>query len=118
MILPLSAQAIMEFLASVSIHKRKVSSGGVSSTFAISVLTNVLKYLTLYFSRFLIFVLVSSDPKVGQLKQTGEMSVQEGKQLITFDGYHFLAYCARSKEVKKFYEAITLLIHFCYHDGI
>ena len=32
--------------------------------------------------------------KVGQLKQTGEMSVLEGKQPITFDGYIFLAQCA------------------------
>ena len=36
MILPLSEKIIMEFLASVSIHKKKVSAGGAPSTVSIS----------------------------------------------------------------------------------
>ena len=68
MILHLPEQIIMEFLASVSIHKRKVSSGDGPSTVSISTqifvtisISAVINFLLICRSQFTVILLLSED---------------------------------------------------------
>ena len=65
----------MEFVASVSIHKRKVSSGGVSIHYIYHLCADKRIEISDAIFQSISDFCVGFKPKVGQLKQTGEMSV-------------------------------------------
>ena len=101
-ILPLSEAILLEYMGEITFHRTKKNADGSDMFVSNSTINSFRSALTDYYKQRR----VQMDPatllslsdfthgyrrKIGKLKQSGEMSLIEGKQPVTFDGYRFLA---------------------------